>query len=62
MLVLSRKIGERIRIGDDIWVSIQGVANGKIRVGIEAPKEIQIAREEVAVETIWGPVDLDGKE
>ncbi len=47
MLVLTRKIGERIRIGDDIVVNVLEVSKGSVRIGIEAPKQIPIYRSEV---------------
>ncbi|MFH5806394.1 carbon storage regulator [Alienimonas sp. DA493] len=48
MLLLTRKTGEEILIGDSIRVSIQRTATGHVRVGIEAPKEVRIARGELA--------------
>jgi carbon storage regulator len=50
MLVLSRKIGESIRIGDDIVVTVLEVKGDQVRVGIEAPKHIKVHRQEVYVE------------
>jgi len=47
MLVLSRKAGERIYIGDDIVVTVITSGNGKVRLGIEAPSHVSIDREEV---------------
>jgi carbon storage regulator len=47
MLILSRKVGESIRINDNICVTIVDVDGKTIRIGIEAPKEISIHREEV---------------
>lgn len=47
MLVLSRKIGERIVIDDQIVVTVIEIRGGQIRLGIEAPKEIPVWREEV---------------
>ena len=47
MLVLTRKLGERIVIGEDITVTILEVQGNRIRLGIEAPKEILITREEL---------------
>lgn len=62
MLILTRKVGERIKVGPDIWISIEEVDRGKVRVGIEAPKQIPILREEVVeVATAWGMVDLGGE-
>ena len=47
MLVLSRKPGERILIGDDIVITIVRATGGSVRVGIEAPPDVVILREEV---------------
>lgn len=47
MLVLSRKVGERILIGDKIAVTVVRVAQGVVRLGVEAPKELPIVREEL---------------
>ncbi|QDV34512.1 carbon storage regulator CsrA [Tautonia plasticadhaerens] len=47
MLVLSRKIGERIRIGDDVVLTVVRIHGDKVRLGIEAPESVAIHREEV---------------
>ena len=47
MLVLTRKVGESLIIGDNIKITICAVNNSQIRVGIQAPKDIQIHREEI---------------
>ena len=47
MLVLTRKVGEQIHIGDDIMVSVIEIDRGSIRLGIEAPRHITILRQEV---------------
>ncbi len=47
MLVLSRKLGERIRIGDAIVVTIVRISGGGVRLGIEAPSEMPVVREEL---------------
>lgn len=47
MLVLTRKAGEGIVIGDDIRVSVLEERDGKVRIGIDAPKEMKIYRQEV---------------
>tara|TARA_B100000686_G_scaffold320656_1_gene372550 strand:- start:994 stop:1290 length:297 start_codon:yes stop_codon:yes gene_type:complete len=49
MLVLTRKIGESIQINDDIKVTIVEIKGKNIRVGIEAPKETKIYREELFI-------------
>jgi len=48
VLVVSRKIGERILIGDKIAVTVVKIGNGSVRIGIEAPAEMAIIREELA--------------
>ena len=47
MLVLSRKKGETIRIGDDIEITIVATANDQVKIGIQAPKNVEILRQEV---------------
>jgi carbon storage regulator len=47
MLILSRKVNEKIMIGDDISVSIIEIRGDQIRLGVEAPKTIKVYRQEV---------------
>ncbi len=47
MLVLTRKVGESLIIADDIKITICAVNNTQIRVGIQAPKDVEIHREEI---------------
>lgn len=47
MLVLSRKVGERILLGDDIRITVVRVSGGGVRLGIEAPSDVAVVREEV---------------
>lgn len=47
MLVLSRKPGERIKIGEDIWVECVRVGPDSVRIGVTAPREVAIVREEI---------------
>jgi carbon storage regulator len=47
MLVLSRKLGERIFIGEHIVITVADIGRGKIRLGIEAPKDVPVWREEL---------------
>ena len=47
MLVLSRKSGERIVIGGDITLTVIDVGRGKVRLGIEAPRDVPIYRQEL---------------
>lgn len=50
MLVLSRKVGERILIGDKITITVVKIGHGGVRVGVEAPPEMAVVREELAEE------------
>lgn len=47
MLILTRRVGESLMIGDNIVVTVLGVKGNQIRVGVEAPKETQVHREEI---------------
>lgn len=47
MLVLSRKLGEKIYINDNICITVVDIDRGKIRLGIEAPREVPIFRKEL---------------
>lgn len=47
MLVLSRRIDEVLIIGDDIKIKVLGISGSQVRIGIEAPKEVSVHREEV---------------
>lgn len=47
MLVITRKAGEAVHIGDNIVVRILGTQNGQTRIGIDAPKEIDIQRDNI---------------
>lgn len=47
MLILSRKQGEELMIGDDITIRVVSNAGGQVRIGITAPKEIEVHRKEI---------------
>jgi carbon storage regulator len=47
MLVLSRRLGETLIIGDDVKIQILGINGNQVRIGIDAPKEVSVHREEV---------------
>ncbi len=47
MLILTRKVGESIMIGDSVEVKILGLRAGQVKIGIEAPRDLKVHREEI---------------
>jgi len=56
MLVLMRQVNQRIRIGHDIVITVTEVRGGKVKIGIDAPKDLEVHREE-----IYDEIYSDGK-
>ena len=63
MLVLSRKIGEKIVIGSDVTITVVAVQGNKVRIGIDAPEHITILRGELTsdrpAQTVWAEVETE---
>jgi carbon storage regulator len=60
MLVLSRKVGERIQIGDDVTITVVRINPTAVRIGIDAPGDCAIVREEIAESMAVTQTPADG--
>ena len=58
MLILSRRIGETLMVGDDISITVVGVKGNQVRIGINAPKNVSVLREEIFNRTKNGQFKL----
>ena len=47
MLILTRRVGETLMVGDDVTVTVLGVRGNQVRIGVNAPKEVEVHREEI---------------
>jgi carbon storage regulator len=47
VLILTRRIGESIRIDDNVTITVLGVKGSQVRIGVDAPREVQVHREEI---------------
>lgn len=47
MLILTRRVGETVMVGDDITVTVLGVKGNQVRIGVNAPKDVAVHREEI---------------
>ena len=61
MLVLSRKVGESVLISESIRVTVVQSANGRIRLGIDAPPEVKVLREELTRSCFYSSPSMNGK-
>ena len=60
MLILTRRVGETVMIGDDVTITVLGVKGNQVRVGINAPKSVAVHREEI-YERIKREEDHEGR-
>lgn len=61
MLILTRQIGEILMIGNDVSVKILGVRGGQVKIGIDAPREVEIYRDEIYWQIKEGVIATDKK-
>ena len=47
MLILTRRVGESLMIGDDVTITVLGVKGNQVRIGVKAPKKVAVHREEI---------------
>ena len=66
MLILTRRVGETLMIGDDVTITVLGVKGNQVRIGVNAPKEVAVHREEIyqriQKEKTGDDIDSDSKE
>lgn len=61
MLILTRRVGETLMVGDSVSVTVLGVKGNQVRIGINAPKDVSVHREEIylRIQKEQGDVDLE---
>jgi carbon storage regulator len=64
MLILTRRVNESLLIGDDVTVTVLGVKGNQVRIGVDAPRDVSVQREELAnrnEDTSTSGTDKDGR-
>ncbi|MCP8351698.1 carbon storage regulator CsrA [Candidatus Synchoanobacter obligatus] len=61
MLILTRKVGESLKIGDDVTITVLSVKGHQVRIGIDAPKDVSVHREEIYNRIKFGDEDATGE-
>lgn len=62
MLILTRRVGETLMIGDEVTVTVLGVKGNQVRIGVNAPKDVAVHREEIYQRIQREKLDGDGNE
>ena len=60
MLILTRRVGEKLVIGENVTVTVLGVKGNQIRIGIDAPPEVQVHREEIFKRILQERAEAEG--
>ena len=62
VLILSRKVSESLMLGDEITVTVLGIKGNQVRIGIDAPREVAVHREEIYRRIVDGEEPISSKE
>ena len=62
MLILSRRVGEKLVIGEDVIITVLGVKGNQIRIGIDAPRDVSVNREEIYLRILKEKKALNGND
>ena len=62
MLILTRRVGEKLIIGEDVTITVLGVKGNQIRIGIDAPRDVSVNREEIYLRILKEKKALNGND